>query len=119
MHPTKTTAPDTTLSGRPFRPDVRRHGSETNTCSLEAIRPSCELQGKRTEAEANIIIAVGRPVVVAVSGAAVLGVVAPAAAAVHAVLTLWRLTTKRKGIKNHFKKKFFGFAEGIPTRQAL
>ena len=57
-------------------------GSRTNICSSAAIRLSCELKG---EAEAQVVVAVRRRVVVAVRSAAVLRVVVPAAAAVHPV----------------------------------
>ena len=69
-----------------FRP---KNGSRTSACSSDAVRTSCELEG---EAEADVIVAIRRRVVVAISGAAVLGVVVPAAAAIHAVRALWRLT---------------------------
>ena len=59
---------------------------------MDAIRLSCELQGNGDEAEADIVVAVCRLVVVAVSGTAVRSIVVPAAAADHAVPTLWRLT---------------------------
>ena len=45
-------------------------------------------KGKQDEAEADIVIAVRRRVVVAVRGAAVLSVVDPTAAAIHAVRAL-------------------------------
>jgi len=51
-------------------------------CSSAAIQLACELEG---ETEANVVVAVRRPVIVAIGGAAVLRVVVPAAAAVHAV----------------------------------
>lgn len=59
--------------------------NRTTICSSVAVRLSCELED---EAEADVIVAVLRPVVVAVRDAAVLGVVVPAAAAVHAVIAL-------------------------------
>ena len=58
---------------------------------MVAIRPSCELQGKG-EAETEIVVAIVRPVIIAIGGAAVLRIVEPAAAAIHAVRALWRLT---------------------------
>jgi len=64
-------------------------GAGAIACSMEAIRPSCELEG---EAEADMVVAVVRLVVVAVRSAAVLRVVVPAAAAQHAVDALRRLT---------------------------
>jgi hypothetical protein len=60
-------------------------GSRTACCSSGAIRPHYELED---EAEAEIVVAVRRLVVVAVSGAAILRIVVPAAAAIHAVLAL-------------------------------
>ncbi len=73
--------------GPRFRPN-RWFGTGTIAWSVEAIRPSRELEG---EAEADIVVAVVRLVVVAVRGAAVLRIVVPVAAAQHAVRTLWRL----------------------------
>ena len=51
-------------------------------CSSAAIRLACELEG---EAKANVVVAVRWRVVVAISGTAVLRVVVPTTAAVHAV----------------------------------
>ena len=51
---------------------------------MTAIRPVCELEG---EAEADVVITIRRPVVVAVRSAAVLIVVEVTAAADNAVLT--------------------------------
>ena len=59
----------------------------TNTCSVAAIRHSRDLKGTN-KAEADIVVAVRRLVVVAIGDAAVLRVVVPRAAAVHAVVAL-------------------------------
>ena len=59
---------------------------------MEAIRHSCELQGNGNEAEADLIVAVGSLVVVAVGDTAVWSIRIPTAAANHAVPALWRLT---------------------------
>jgi len=65
-----------------------RAESGSITCSVAAIRQSCELK-RADEAEADIVVAVVRPVVVAIRDAAVLRVVVPTAAAKHAVVALW------------------------------
>ena len=59
-------------------------GGRTIVCSVDAIRLSCELGGT-DQAEAGVVVAIRRLVPVAVGGAAVPGVVDPAAAAKHAV----------------------------------
>ena len=72
-----------------------RDGS--NTCSVVAIPHSRELKGT-DEAEAEVVVTVRGRVVVAIGDAAILRVVVPRAAAVHAVVTLlvfdrWREST--------------------------
>ena len=79
------------IEGRNFLPRVL--GDRTIACSVDAIRPSIEL-GRRGEAEAEIVVPILRRVVVAVRDAAILRVVVPRAAAIHAVRTLWQLTFK-------------------------
>jgi len=54
---------------------------------VDVVRLSRELQG-RGEAEAEVVVTVRRPVVVAIGGAAVLRFVVPAAAAIHTVVAL-------------------------------
>lgn len=76
----------------------------TIACSVDAIRPSRELED---EAEADIVIAVVRPVVVAVRSAAVLRFVEVTAAAQDAVRALWRLTHLNvRGQKGYFSDHF-------------
>ncbi len=53
-------------------------------CSVEAIRHSPELEGQ-SQPEADIVVAIVGVPVVAVRYAAVLRIVEPAAAAVHAI----------------------------------
>jgi len=91
--PTNTAARPSALKRRVFCPDPNRSGSRTIACSVDAIRPSIELEG-RSQAEADVVVAVVRRVVVAIRGAAILRVVVPRAATVHAVRALWRLTLK-------------------------
>lgn len=74
---------------------------------MDAIWPSRELED---EAEADIVVAVVRPVVVAVRSAAVLRFIEVAAAAQDAVRALWRLThlnaRRQKGyFSDHFLTK--------------
>ena len=59
--------------------------SRTSICSSVAIRLSGELEGKT---ETNVVIAVRRRVIVAISSAAIPGGVVPAATAVHTVNAL-------------------------------
>lgn len=80
--------PPVSVSDRIFVP-MRTQGAGTNSCSVAAIRPVIELEG---EAEADIVVAVVRRVVVAIGGTAVLPVVVPVAAAHDAVVALWSLT---------------------------
>ena len=77
-------------------------GIRTISCSVVAIRLTCELQGTR-EAEADAVIAVGRGVVAPVGRPALQGVVAPITAAKHAH-TLWKLTLKKT--KMYIQKNF-------------
>ncbi len=70
---------------------VGKQRNGTITCSVEAIRHSRELEGKR-QAEAEVVVAITRLVVVPVGGAAVRRIVEVAAAAVHAIGALRRLT---------------------------
>jgi len=71
-------------------PARRSETDGTITCSVAAIQHSCEL--KRTgEAEADIVVPILRSRefgIVAISGAAILCVVVPTAAAIHAVVAL-------------------------------
>ena len=55
---------------------------------MDAIRLSCALKGQ-SEAEADVVVAVVRRVVVAIGGTAILRRVVPTAAAIHAVRALW------------------------------
>lgn len=66
----------------------RNPGTGAIACSVEAIRPSRDLEG---EPEPDIVVAVVRIVVVAIGCAAVLRIVVPVAAAQNAVRTLWQL----------------------------
>ena len=78
-------------------PNIQGRAGGTITCSVAAIRHSCEL--KRTnKAEADVVVPIVRRVVVAIGGAAILRVVVPTAAAIHAVVALsvidhWRKST--------------------------
>jgi len=56
---------------------------------VEAIRPPVSWKGDQDQAEADVVVAVRRVVVVAVRNAAVLRVIVPVAAAKNAVVALW------------------------------
>lgn len=84
--PPTNTAALAAFAGRLFVPLLG--GNRATRCSSGAIRQHYELEG---EAEADIVVAVRRLVVVAISRAAVLSIVVPAAAAIHAVLALYAI----------------------------
>ena len=67
-------------------------GDGTIACSVEAIPLSRELEGKN-QAETQVVVAVLRRVPVPIRGAAIRLVVEVAAAAIHPVDALRRLTT--------------------------
>ena len=74
------------------------------TCSVAAVRLSRELKRTR-QAEAYEVIAGRRRIVVAVRNAAVLRIVVPAAAAIHAVVALWPLSFMVR--ENNFSRNLF------------
>jgi hypothetical protein len=78
-----------------------------------AIRLTRELKGRGREAETDIVVAVGRRVVVAVRGTAVARFVVPATAADDAVRALTMIDLAPAGAHKHtcfFRKKNWGCA---------
>lgn len=68
---------------------VRNGQNQDRYLYIRAVRLSYVLED---EAEADIVVAIRRPVVVADGGTAILRRVVPAAAAIHPVVALWHLT---------------------------